>query len=1792
MANPASNFISGMKGAFLAETPGVTYTMQAIKSLSDKGFAKTAKDTAKAQQTSNVMSRDMVMKLRQMTDSINLQTRIASNAEKRAQQQAAFAEEVEREKVLRDEKLLSEIKKLREAIEKMAMPKASETGNSILGFLGALGSMIPKGLIQSLRGLTKIPDFFKSFKLPDAPKFITDFFTRVFDSFKGIRIPNTAKFFDDLFQGLKKINPFKETGVADAFRSLFKNVEDAFDKHVYNKALITFAYVGDKLDDVMSSIKNSKLYSIGEELSTSIRQVFDNFVKGFTGTKATTGAADAFAEFGPAAAKGADVAGDVSKVGGAIKYVTEFFSGLSKTIGESFKFVGQLLDVTPFLSTVAKVLGPISVIFSIFDGLELAFSDTKLQAILNKDKLSAVDRVSGFIGGFIGGFFDIFDLVAKLVGIQVNGRPFGEIAREFTTQASSKIFEDLGNLFSAIGAIFTSAPVRYIGSVIGDLFSVGFNASIEALSNLIKFITAVVKLDFKEIASTGVDLVSSITTGVANIFKVVGNVLIDGMNYIIGQVNRVLPKSYEIGTLSKFDVGGSTSTTSGGRQELPSGVKPSTAGGGRGSSGMPMAIAGPGVEVAGKPYTEQDLRNLGLNIKQGDVQAAGANLSPALVDLAQNVQSNISGVTFTGFNDRFHNEKAPSSLHTQGLAFDFVIPRHLAANDDYRAKIARDISSTGARVIDEYARPSAHSTGGHFHVDLKGRGVDLGGGKFGGGTGGTATRSMAPIPSPSSPLTSEFGEEDKLPDMTGDVIMASVEAMNNAAAQASASSGAGFIGDELDYKNLQIQTQQLAELKLANRYSARSISAGAMIKPEVDPFTKYYQDRTESISKEFDDTTKKLINATITRAAFPGGIPAGIARETEKDLRPGFLGNRISQYFDLQKKMTPTMEKLFGKQFGGQYAGIFSQAGSLLLDKGANALGGMLGFDQNSPFSFQQVLGNLFTKGKGKEAVAQRKLGREQAIYSLLGIPTGASSGLSFAQKMFPSLFGNLGPGATNEQRIAELTNSAMRMFGINQSTLGSPLGSMLGMIPNAQIGGSSLFKTTTIDGLKVTQNDANVLRVQEGFTYDSWESATNQQEGFFNTLGAGLSRVFSNVGGGLADVMGGLLGGNGVGGILNWGFNLLASLFSGSGGGTGGGMFGGGGFFSDLGKAWSGEMSWTDAILNTGMKVGGNLVTNYAAYQLTKNIKNPYAKLAAQQAANYVIKSGMQIAGNALGYGDITSKFLGSNTKLAEVGGSFVNTLTGASTAGITEATLGELGINTANAVGSVGGPASVVTGVTGTAPIFNLSDAATSGANFVDFAAASAADAGGYVIGSGGGFIGETAASSALGDLALGDVLPYAAAIVKLFQGDIKGAATSAAGAFIGNLILPGIGGIIGGFLGGLIGGGSKKPEPWVTYGIRVNDNNDPNNYALTYAGRRGVPGELHTACIGLVKTIFAMIKKAQLTLGVPKLAYDYFTIHMQAESKDGGISIDVGNNLDSQSWGRVDRSVAGGNFNDLKTTAGFTKLTEPVLNAMLEGVSEKDKVTAKSSISKLSQTELTSGAVQGMDQSVSTDIYGRTIYERKFEQRGVQSTGDPEFYQTVDLGPSQVYNAQTGKMQDQTNALIKGYNSKGEAVDFKGNVIDFNKFGDAVAFAGDYAVKAATEGGWYGSGEDAGYINPTARQVFNAKTGMYVNESDKNIVGYDKDGKAVRVGQTTPTATPVASGSTLTYQNLQQQNEELRNSNVSNADASNGNTAVVNSGNVVNNNQSTIVNNASTSKERFFGTVSSEFSPAFVP
>ena len=137
------------------------------------------------------------------------------------------------------------------------------------------------------------------------------------------------------------------------------------------------------------------------------------------------------------------------------------------------------------------------------------------------------------------------------------------------------------------------------------------------------------------------------------------------------------------------------------------------------AGGAPAGGAAPVAAGAAQNVSSQDdLKNLGLNIKTGDVQAPGAALSPNLIELAKSIQSNVPGFNyFSGFNDKFHQENASSSKHTQGLAADFTLTKPPSKEEG--DKISAQLKSLGATFVqNEYANPSSKATAGHFHVEI------------------------------------------------------------------------------------------------------------------------------------------------------------------------------------------------------------------------------------------------------------------------------------------------------------------------------------------------------------------------------------------------------------------------------------------------------------------------------------------------------------------------------------------------------------------------------------------------------------------------------------------------------------------------------------------------------------------------------------------------------------------------------------------------------------------------------------------------------------------------------------------------------------------------------------------------------------------------------------------------------------------------------------------------------------------------------------------------------------------
>ena len=165
------------------------------------------------------------------------------------------------------------------------------------------------------------------------------------------------------------------------------------------------------------------------------------------------------------------------------------------------------------------------------------------------------------------------------------------------------------------------------------------------------------------------------------------------------------------------------------------GSQPGSAGSSGGGLKLPSmpGISGMGGGQGLQTTKQDDLSKMGLNIKTGDVQAEGAGISPRLIEMARQIQSGIPGFNyFSAFNDKFHQEKAPSSQHAKGLALDFTVAQPPSKEEG--KSITDWLKGLGASLaIDEYNNPSSKSTAGHFHAQIPAfeEGGMLGAGKVG-----------------------------------------------------------------------------------------------------------------------------------------------------------------------------------------------------------------------------------------------------------------------------------------------------------------------------------------------------------------------------------------------------------------------------------------------------------------------------------------------------------------------------------------------------------------------------------------------------------------------------------------------------------------------------------------------------------------------------------------------------------------------------------------------------------------------------------------------------------------------------------------------------------------------------------------------------------------------------------------------------------------------------------------------------------------------------------------------------
>lgn len=186
-----------------------------------------------------------------------------------------------------------------------------------------------------------------------------------------------------------------------------------------------------------------------------------------------------------------------------------------------------------------------------------------------------------------------------------------------------------------------------------------------------------------------------------------------GMMSRLGMVGMAGAAGYGVGTLLNTGINKATSALTGKPGETFGGWLADKFSDTRSAAPAPAAAAG-----APKRLSQKDLAAMGLRMKQGDVHAENSGISGTLLQLAQQVQNSIPGFGyFSGFNDKFHQERASSSKHTQGRAMDFTLQRPPTVDEG--RQIISQLKSMGANlVIDEYNNPSSKATAGHIHAEV------------------------------------------------------------------------------------------------------------------------------------------------------------------------------------------------------------------------------------------------------------------------------------------------------------------------------------------------------------------------------------------------------------------------------------------------------------------------------------------------------------------------------------------------------------------------------------------------------------------------------------------------------------------------------------------------------------------------------------------------------------------------------------------------------------------------------------------------------------------------------------------------------------------------------------------------------------------------------------------------------------------------------------------------------------------------------------------------------------------
>jgi len=639
-----------------------------------------------------------------------------------------------------------------------------------------------------------------------------------------------------------------------------------------------------------------------------------------------------------------------------------------------------------------------------------------------------------------------------------------------------------------------------------------------------------------------------------------------------------------------------------------------------------------------------------------------------------------------------------------------------------------------------------------------------------------------------------------------------------------------------------------------------------------------------------------------------------------------FRGQQLAKMIGLNKGTEKVLTGVFGKQIGKAYAPMVAQLGTAYLEVGATKVGrqlfsSILGNDKNSDALTGQILGN-FARGNKQAAT-------EQLLYGLTGVASGPET--IFAKYGFNS--SQQGANFLGGYGAAQITAPLADMMGGNQPTYRGPNGQGTygaGQSPMMQPANQQGAYYSGFNAKGNQQNFVNPEMMKLAVDADksardslphiskgTWEqldqakAATKEAEKNYLASEAGSAeyRIAQEVReqAQVRETQ-----------ITN---EILRTRPT----AVGGGSSAGGTFMSSMG--------------NFAFDLGTSLV----ASKLTQNIKNPYLKAFAS--------FGVSSAANSF----VKDMIFGAPA-----------TASAAASAAPSLFTAGN-----ASQLGSSVMPGSAV-GFAGTAGNILANSGYTTAGNFMSGVqsglnlAKGTAEGVGYAAS---GMGGSLAAGETVGQVlgAVAPYAPYAAAVLQLLKGDVKGAAITAGLTYIGTVIGGPIGGFIGSVIGSFFGKKPKKPIPAILRVIGT-AGNDQTAIATTYSNDNPDPSWTKFAD-SILMALFNSAKLMQQISG-KTLSFENIGIHVHSTE---GITLclyqagEATNNI-TPKWTK--------NFGPLsswKAGTGITGMIEYMRDCLKEG---KDSITADA-LDKAT-TELKSKNITAITSGVLTELKAGGQYD----------------------------------------------------------------------------------------------------------------------------------------------------------------------------------------------------------------------